>query len=114
MPPIYFNSSVHLHPALAADANVWQMVERDAEDIIVVALFFWGLYLMLIGCRDQERATKMKRALRHSTEWLQRSLEESSKASSGLLRRASQVILGQPVDSSASQKDQLPTRRAMV
>jgi hypothetical protein len=103
----FLNHTLHLSPTLAAT------IERDAEDIIVIALFFWGLYLMLVGCRDQERADRMRGVLRSSAKWLQESFEHSRLTTTKVVRRASHLLLGQPVMED-SKAEVPPTRRAMV
>ena len=112
MSSAFLNRTLHLSPALAAT------IERDAEDVIVLALFFWGLYLMLVGCRDQERADRMRGVLRSSAHWIQESLEHSRVTTTTALRRASFVLLGRRggawSDDTDSKAEEPPTRRAMV
>ena len=109
MASAFLNGTLHLSPAVAAN------IERDAEDLVVIALFFWGVYLMLVGCRDQERADRMRGALRSSAKWLKESFEHSRMTTTKVMRRASFLLLGKPiVDEVDSKEEVAPTRRAMV
>ena len=105
----FFNRTMHLHlsPDLAAT------LERDAEDVILIALFFWALYLMLVGCRDHERTDRVRGVLRSSAKWLQESFEHSRLTTTKVVRRASHLFLGQPAMEDDRAEVQ-PTRRAMV
>ena len=51
-----------------------RVVLRDAEDIMMLLVFFWAMYLLVTGCKDEHRREQMRTAVHASGRFLRESV----------------------------------------